>query len=315
MNVLRIVMVGEEHPNYTITIAFQQKFNIVHTIWWNQHTPENLDAIVRQYYQSNSYDVVFMQLQTDKAILPQTVAYMSESSLVFNWTGDVRINLDFYTKYAPYTISLFTNETDVEKMRLLGFRADYLQTGYDQSYYFCTNQKYKYRQPALVFCGNHHTVDPYPLTNYRVEVVKKLKEVFKEYFLLVGSGWERVDGVTASGYANNVREAELYNYCSIAINLSHFNYKRYSSDRLFRELACGSLVLTHDFQDYEKDFTDGEHFVVWRDIDDLINKCDKYLSDNKTARQIAEIGMREAEKNYRWTSRVDEFIKLINKYK
>jgi glycosyltransferase involved in cell wall biosynthesis len=313
MNLLRIVILGEEDPHYTITIAFQEKFDKVDTIWWNYHTPENLDLIVRQHFEANKYDAVFMQLQTDLAILPETVAYMSEKSLVFNWTGDVREELNYFTKYGSHVITLFTNETDVNKMISYGYRSDYLQTGYDHKYYYCTNEKYKYRQQGIVFCGNNYS-SKYPLSEYRIKAVRRLATVFKEHFVLYGSGWSEV-GINSSGVSGNVQEARLYNYCSIAINLSHFNYKRYSSDRLFRELACGSMVLTHNFQDYEKDFVNEKHFAVWNDIDDLIDKCDNYLSDNKKAREIAYFGMQEAEKNYRWTNVVDNFIQIINKYK
>jgi len=315
MNLLRIVMVGEEDPHYTITISFQQKFNIVHTIWWNHHTPNSLDILVRKHYESNNYDVVFMQLQTDSAINVNTIEFISERSLVFNWSGDVRDHVNFYTKYGNWVITLFTNETDVEKMRKLGYKSDYLQVGYDHKHYYCTNEKYKYRQPAIVYCANHYPNTNYPLTNYRMEIVKKLSETFKENFLLCGAGWGGVSGVTSSGVANNSHEARLYNYCSIAINLSHFNYKRYSSDRLFREMACGSLVLSHDFQDYQKDFRNEHNLVVWKDIDDLINKCDNYLCDNKKAREIAANGIHEAENKYRWINVVDNFLQLINKYK
>lgn len=315
MKLLRVVMIGEEHPYYTITVAFQKKFDLVDTIWWNHYTPQNLDIVVRQHFENNKYDAVFMQLQTDIAILQETVDFMSQKSLVFNWTGDVTEHLNYFTKYAHSSVSLFSNETDVEKMRNLGFRADFLQTGYDHNIYYCTNAKYKYRQPAIVFCANNYKNYGYPLSEHRVEVAQALSSVFKENFVLCGKGWENVSGVSVSCYADNIHEARLYNYCSIAINLSNFNYKRYSSDRLFRELSCGSLVMSHDFQDYQKDFSDGEQLVVWSNIDDLINKCDNYLCDNKKARQIAERGISEAENKYRWTNTAERLIKLINKYK
>ena len=66
----------------------------------------------------------------------ETARVLSQHALVINWTGDVRSDIRWYEEIAPYVITLFTNVTDVEKMRQKGYKADYLQCGYDQKYYF-----------------------------------------------------------------------------------------------------------------------------------------------------------------------------------
>ena len=141
-----------------------------------------------------------------------------------------------------------------------------------------------------------------------------MKYHFGEKFILYGYGWDKL-GLKSEGIAKNVEEARIYNESLLAINLSHFNYKRYFSDRMLREMACGAMVLTHRFEDCEIDFKNNEHFVIWENIEDLVKKCEYYLSNPQECQRISENGTKEAEENYKWSSRVNEFINIINKYK
>jgi spore maturation protein CgeB len=80
-------------------------------------------------------------------------------------------------------------------------------------------------------------------------------------------------------------------------------------------MGSGALVLTHNYKDYEKDFVDGKHFVVWNDFDDLVQKCRYYLEHREEAKLIAECGRKYVKENFQWSNFVDNFIQLIKKYK
>lgn len=303
-------MDGEEHPNYTLTNAFTSTFNQVKTIWWQQ-IPDLNNVLIREVT-NNKYDAVFMQIQADGIISEEAARSIYENSVGFNWTGDVRTNIDWYIKLGKYFITLFTNETDVMKMRALGLRADYLQIGYDDKYYYPS-----YSQPKnnIVFCANYYPNENYPLTHYRAIIVNKLRSEFGDRFNLYGGNWGTVGIKADRDLVNNAEEAEIYRGCSIAISCSHFNYLRYSSDRLLRELACGAFVLSHDYDGFNKDFEDGKHFRTFKNENELIELCHYYLDRPIERMIISEQGAKQVINTANWNNRINEFSKLIIKYK
>jgi len=310
MKILRVTMDGEEHPNYTITKAFQSFFeeNNVKTIWWQKERDVN-NAIVKEVT-GNKYDAVFMQIQGDGVISEHSAQAISDCSLGFNWTGDARNDVDWYARFGKYFVTLFTNMTDVEKMRNLGFRSDYLQVGYDDYYYNGGNAN---RLDNIVFCANHYPNGGFPLTEYRRNIAHYLRNEFRERFNLYGNSWDD----HSSRFVNNEGEADIYRSCGIAINCSHFDYSRYSSDRILREMACGAFVLTHRYKDIELDFTDNKHLVAWDSIPDLIDKCRYYLSAGniKERQEIARNGQLLVQSTAKWIHRMSEFEEIIKKYK
>lgn len=312
MKLLRIVLSGEEHPHYTITKAFEKKFDCT-TLFWEHLSRSELNRVVFDLFKKFSFDVVFMQLQSAGVIYPETAQMMASKSLVFNWTGDVRSDLSWCKEIAAHTITLFTNETDVISMKSQGYRSDFLQVGYDNAYYKNQNA---HRCPTIVFCGNYYPNENFPLTDMRIEMIKRLKQEFPRNFFLYGRGWEQV-GVQAHGFVNNTDEAFAYNTCTIGISLSHFDYRRYFSDRLLRIMACGCLALSHNYQLSHVDFENEKEFVSWNNIDELIKLCHHYLKveNYQRGREIAEAGMRKVETEYIWDKRVSEFEKIINRYK
>jgi hypothetical protein len=145
MKILRVVLTGEEPPHYTITNAFKKTFDVVDTIYWDEiKNVSEMNGIVQARVQAINYDAVFMQIQHPNIIDIDTAKVMSQNSIVFNWTGDVRTDITWYEQIAPYVITLFTNMTDIDKMRSKGFQADYLQCGYDHEYYFNKQQIYQH---------------------------------------------------------------------------------------------------------------------------------------------------------------------------
>ena len=311
MKVFRIVLTGEEPPHFTITNAFKKKFDVVDTLYWDEFTDNKyLNEVIQARVKAHKYDIVFMQIQGANIIKKETAKVLSEHALVFNWTGDVRNNIDWYLEIGEYVVTLFTNMNDIEKMRKLGYRSDYLQTGYDTEYYFNTN---KPRLNNIAFCANYYSRMNFPLTQYRADAIQFLKENLPENFNLYGQNWDILD-LKAEGIADNQHEALLYNATSLALSISHYNYSRYFSDRLLREMACGCCVLSHRYKDCEKDFSDGENIVFWDNYQDMLSKA-KYLFDNpQKAREIGNNAAKFVAENYNWEVVLDRFKLLINKY-
>lgn len=310
MRILRIAMDGEEHPNYTMTKAFEDTFDFVKTIWW-QRTADLNNSIINEVT-CNKYDAVFMQIQQDGIISEESAKAISEYSIGINWTGDVRSDIGWYIRLGKYFVTCFTNQTDVDTMLSLGYNSEYLQIGYDHNYYFpveneCHNN--------IVFCANYYPESRYPLTELRKDLVYSLKRSFGDKFNLYGGNWNSCGIKSEFNNVNNTQEAHIYNTAAIAINCSHFDYSRYSSDRLFREMACGAFVLTHDYKDIQKDFINEKHLVTWSNIPDLIDKCNYYLHNIQERGIIAASGAEYVRSNATWKHRFTQLKQIINKYK
>ena len=148
-----------------------------------------------------------------------------------------------------------------------------------------------------------------------MELAFALKKEFGDRFNLYGGGWKGVDLHPEFSSTTNQQEAEIYRTASIAINCSHFNYGRYSSDRLLRELGSGCFVLTHNFKDLNLDYEDGKHLVSFDGINDLILKCNYYLNNPDEAERISKSGCEYVHKFFTWDDFVINFKSLINHYK
>lgn len=312
MKCLRIVLDGEEHPHYTITKAFERAFDEVETVWWHRwyNERDKLNQGIREKLQNNHYDLVFMQIQEGNVIYPSTLENVYHRLPIFNWTGDVRHDVDFFTPIGKHCITLFSNNEDPEKMRRLGFRADYLQVGYDHAHYHLTNGS---RQSRIIFIGNNYPHHIFAQSKYRYEMVKALKERFGNRFLVYGNNWQSIDPAIRST-ASKEEERRLYNESTISINISHINLSRYYSDRQLRAMACGCLVLAQDYHDYEYEFEKGKDIDIWGSIEELINKCEHYLNNPQEAVKIGSQASMKVMQKATWDYRMLEFKELIKKY-
>lgn len=313
MNLLRIVINGEESPKYCISNAFIKHFELVDTIWWEsyQNALHHLNDLVKSHLQSEKYDVVFMQIQKDGIIYPETLSPYKDKVLIFNWTGDVRENIDNYLSLKNEVITLFSNTTDVEKMIKEGGRADFLQTGYDWNYYYNVNN---HRLNYLTFIGNHYNNHNFHNKDFRSELIKELYSTFPENIRVYGSGWNYLNkGIRPTN--DKIEEWSIYNSSLVALNIPHFSYGNYYSDRLLRAMACGCCVLSLKYEGYEKEFTDGKNIVIWETVDELKDKFDYYIRNRDEALEIGRNAANYVLENCNWEKRVQEFISLIKKHK
>jgi spore maturation protein CgeB len=305
VKLLRIVLKGEEHPYYTITSAFKTIFDEVDTLYWDEVNRQDLNGIIQARVRAIPYDAIFMQIQHAGIITRQTAEVLSKY-LVFNWTGDVRTDTTWYEEIADCVVTLFTNMTDVKRFRSKGFKSYYLQVGYDHLYY---HDKKMSRYGNIAFCGNYYHSAGFPLTEYRAEAVYVLKVNHPERFNLYGSDWDRLV-IKSEGHADNEWESLLYNQSLLALNISHFNYENYFSDRLLREMACGCCVLSHRFPCSE--FIEKEHIIYFNNTKDLLEKCQYYFDHPEEATEIGQRAAKYVSEKFTWINFAQNLKKLIN---
>jgi hypothetical protein len=250
-------------------------------------------------------DLIFMQIQTAKVI--DNVIAGQLGGFVVNWTGDVRQPIpDWYEEVGrEIDLTLFSNEADVEVFKKKNLRAEFLNIGFDETVFSphpCPSPEGEGLKPEIVFLGSHYGVDAFPLSRFRYELVKALKDEFGGAFQCYGNGWD-----FPSRMLNEQQEAQVYRGCKVAINCSHFNLERYFSDRLLRILGSGAYCLSHDYPGIEKDFP---HLDIFNSIPELIESIKIILSNDHIREEMAKANCREAHAKHTWAHRIEQLKSL-----
>jgi len=307
MKKLLYIKMGTHNLNMSISL---NKIFESYEIDWISYKENwfRLNSDIRRWFDIRKPDVVLLHIQQGDVIHPELLIYMSQRSIVVNWTGDVRypIPQHYIDVGKLITLTLFTNYNDVLTARQRGIKSDFLQVGYDDNS-FVASENNIYDRDAVFIGSNYDNV--FPLSNERYQMGLSVKNWLGDRFEIFGSGWRDL----SSGYVNNyAKECEIYQKSKIGINLSHFDYSRYSSDRMFRLMGSGTFCLTHNYKDIEKDFVIGKDLVVWNDLSDLKDKLDYYLNNDHERIIIANSGHDKVKNNFTWLHFAENLLNLTN---
>lgn len=236
-------------------------------------------------------EFVFMQIQSENVIHGKALAELrAAGAFIVNFSGDVRKPLpSWYIETGKQIdLTLFTNMNDVNEARKKGINADFCIMGYDPEIY---KPDYNVTKDIdIAFFGNDYG-NQFPLSKLRRMMVGLLRTTYGNRFKVFGN-WAKSDGNLMH---SQPEEAKMLNRCKITINLSHFEYVRYSSDRLNRTLGCGVFCLTHLFPEMEKLWlVDGVSCSTWSNFDILVKKINYYLEHENERKKIAANGARKA---------------------
>jgi hypothetical protein len=312
-----LYLINDDTPPYFVPQrAFRQHFDVYEDFDWHPLAAQlGLKALHRRFIdllQRRRPEYCFMQIQDPAAMHVATIREMANYTKIIHWTGDIRDSGEWYDWLVSIGkevyLTLFTNETDVKKMREKGVRADYLQIGFDDVSF--SKKPAVPGWPAIVFAANNY--DCFPLSQYRAETTRALYRAFPNSFRVFGSGWQSA-GIQTE-HLDKGLEAECYNSCKLALSISNLCYERYYSDRLLRIMACGCCAVSHCFPELEKDFTPGTDILVFRDHQDLIDICHYYLVHDDELRRVGENALVTAHTRCTWDVRISELIGLLHQY-
>lgn len=315
MNVLHLALVSPVENDGAIDLGFTERGHNVRRIDWQRElNPSDLAMA-----QAGWADLVFWQGQGTEKISTEALDTLRASgAFIVSFTGDVRDNVDWYARMAPHVdLTLFTNLTDVEKMRSLGFKADYLQVGFDHRIFnlgevghersgivFLANNYFKMvKQPD----GSMKKVWRFPQGEFRAQMVERMKAEFGDEFQYYGYGWG-----TDIPHAPPLKEVEIYRRSLIAIGADHYIRPYFASDRLLRSQACGACVVQQSYMGLSE-----EHPMViqWNSLDLLVANCEELLKDPKDAQERGLAMAQHVQENCRWSNRVERLEQLIEQYR
>jgi spore maturation protein CgeB len=312
-SIILYIIGTETAPNFVILNAFRDHFEPCYEFDWVSIANQvGLHAMHRQFIdQLKAYrpDYCFMQLQDPSKMDVETIREMAKYTKIIHWTGDVRNSEIWYNWMADIGrevhLTLFSNETDAERLTAMNVRAGYLQVGFDNIYY--QRRPRINGWPDIVFVANDY--DMFQLSTYRKDIVLMMYRAFPGQFRVFGDGWHKW-GINTQP-VGNLLEAECYNNCKIALSVSSFNYERYHSDRLLRIMGCGCFPLSHAYPGLEKDYTPGHDIESFSDYEELIEKCKYYLQNNEERIRIGTNAFVTAHTKCTWYQRCKELKKLL----
>lgn len=256
-------------------------------------------------------DVVFIQIQQEGILAPYYAKECARFSFLIQYSGDVRHTTPYFYKDLGQNIQLtaFSNMVDVKNCINDGIKSEYLEIGFDPEIY----KKRNIPKTKDIVCMFNNYSGQFPLSDYRVQIVHKLKSHFKERFYLFGFGWGGIE----SGNFNNsqLEEALVYNSSKIAINCSHFDFERYASDRMLRILGSGTMCLSHNYNSIETDYTIGKDLDIFNNLDELIEKCEFYLINTIKAEELADSGNKLVHNEFTFLKMAENIKSLYEAHK
>lgn len=311
MNRPKLLHVSLGSHNQEIWRSFERHFETRHYDWTTQQgNPHVINADVRLLADQFDPDIIFFQLQKGGVISVPTMKYLSEKSTTVLWGGDVRPVIPRWEVDLGLVadISLHVNMHYVDELCKLGVNSQYLNVGFDENQF--NHVGTKSHTPDIIFLGtNYLTVSNFPLSLKRMQLVQMLTSRYGDRFAAYGNGWRGV--VNRESYLQQNEEAQAYRSCKIAINLSHFDYGRYSSDRIMRIMGSGAFCLSHDFKDIEMDFKVGEHLDTFKSLDQLTSKIDYWIDNPVEREKIASQGCEYVRNTYTWNHFMLELKKIL----
>ena len=132
-----------------------------------------------------------------------------------------------------------------------------------------------------------------------------------------GNGWENFkcenrENLIIGSAVNYYENLNLMANSKIVLNIMP-EFKKGTHDRVFCAMLNKAVCLTDKSTYNVENFTDGED-IVFYDVDnmaELPNIINWILNDTELAKKIALKGYENADKNHRWSNRVEAFLETL----
>ena len=266
-------------------------------------------------------DIVFLQIQNDRIGHATTYDLLkgplqklkAGGAFIINWTGDIRNGvppwMDRFKELVD--ITCFSNQRDIDAFN---GPAAFLQIGFDPEVFKRWDDPREAQVHDVVFMGNNYG-NQFPLGHFRTQMLSQLNGfnvgVYGNYKGAIRS--LNADG--ANPFPMQSLESKTYNRCKIALSISHYDAERYTSDRLFRCLGSGPMVIAKNYKGLDLDFNirmPGRHLVTFDTIPELQSLLNYYLSDeNEPERKaIADAGYSWVHENCTYDNMVKNIASL-----
>lgn len=267
----------------------------------------------RLYYKAmmERPELIFLHIQNEDAVDAELAIGLQSIAFTINYTFDVRSKEKtawMYELAQHIGLTLFSNQDDVNICKALGIsKVGIMQSSCDTNWYKKLKGLSK-DDNSVVFIGNNNENSNLNFDNAgeRQAMIKFLYSEYSRSFNAYGLGQK-------NNMINPQQEISLYNTSSIAISHNNYDRELYTSDRLWRIMACGCFCLTKYFKGVEAVFERGIHLDWWHDFNELKEKIDYYILNADEREAIAAQGHSKVIKNHTWTDRFNELSCALKK--
>ena len=254
-------------------------------------------------------------------ILPDTIDALKKMGVkTALWTNDVPFNFGPIIISAPYYDFVFTAGTEaveilkdynVKNLRWLPFACD---PDFHKPVKVSVEEKEKYGSD-ICFVGSG-TIGIY---EKRRDILEKLVDFDLGIW---GTGWDNISKESSLNkfvrgfHTKPIEWVKVFSASKIALCIHYHDYSGkipcyQASPKVFEALACGSFLLVDDQKDILSLFKDGEHLVIYKDVDDLRAKVLYYLNNETERKRIAENRRREVLEKHTYKHRIKSILDTI----
>lgn len=248
-------------------------------------------------------------------VLARTVERIKKQGVkTILWTIDPPAEFNPIIKAAPFYDFVFTGGTEAYEI-LKNYtikNLHWLPFGFDPDY----------AKPV--------TLDNKDLTKYKSDVVfvgsyypnrLKILEAISDFDLGVwGPGWEKTPDTSPLKKCikgDNVTHEEwrkIFSACKIIIVIHYQDDKvtcYQASPKVYEPLACKTFLLCDDQKDVTTLFDKGKHLDIFKDVQELREKIEYYLSHPDERTSIAEAGYQEVLQKHTYHHRIKKMMRII----
>ncbi len=123
-------------------------------------------------------------------------------------------------------------------------------------------------------------------------------------------GTHQLPGVTNLGTVDYLNEMPMVFKCSkINLNMSLRSIKTGIPQRVLDILGCGALALTNYQEDLDKHFKDNENILIYRSMEEALDKCNFYLKNDKEAERVRKNGYKLVREQFSFEHQLEEIWK------
>lgn len=305
----------EQQPGLSTALKSLTERNDFSEIPWPAHT-HNLSNMIFEAAKRIKPTLVFMQIQRSNVITSDVINTLRSLSdprcVVVHWDGDQHYEptdpeRSWFVELGRFCdTSLVCNTRHPHAYRTLGVKhPGYLQIGTDDRWLPAAPTLHT---PSIVFLAGG-----YPGYIWRREVVSRLEKwLGPSEFGVYGNGWDGFQ--SARPFVRQTLESGVYSGSKAALSMSiRSDLPRYTSDRLFRALSSGALVMVEEFPEMEGLGLNESNCLKWTSWEDLKLRIEGVFSGEmrkQTAMRKAAFDL--AQDHHQWSHRMPELMAIVD---
>jgi len=202
------------------------------------------------------------------------------------WASDTHLGFDYRFETAKKFDHVFCAQKQaVIDFKAKGVEAEWLPHAFEPLAY--PKMDFASKDTDICFVGHVNSEN-------RVDFLDRMFREFPNFFY----GQRRFE-----------QAAEKYCKSKIVINIA---MKEDLNMRCFEAMGTGSFLLTDYVPHIEELFEDGKHLVLYRSLEEAVDKAEYYLKHDSEREKIAQAGYEEVMAKHTIDHRVNRMIEVVN---